>query len=296
MQATNSVEEPEELRYAELHFYAKHFTANDGRKPEEIPVSFYYAADSVCHPIGIQYVKIPKNGWLVTNVTSILNHALIANKPEVTIAMYIVEGRSRHASPIRVQHEKLVKPYVFVYTDDMQRGDDAQSNWRKLADRMATRGAESLLPESLSRRRRSVITVPDLNDTNITLDNNEYPLITVGNPQPETTHTAFTFFAEQNMRRIKSNRRRARNQKKKLSSKNMMLDAEDKSKTKKKKVNKPRPKYMDTDAGSNVCGLRPMSINFEDFGWGNYVVAPHWFEAGYCAGRCAFPMDKVRKY
>lgn len=314
MRPMHSPDDPEELKYAELHFYAKNFLAIDSQEHEEIPISFYYIKASECHPIGVQNLKIPKNGWLVTNVTSLLNHVLINATERVTIAMYIGEGAASHdATPFQDgTHEKLVKPFVFLYTEDVsaEKGN-AQSNWQRLAEKLAKQEMDTLLPESGARRRRSA----GSNDTKETLDenetlvsnevvdvepvdNNEYPLNPIGKTFPATTHTAFSFFAEQNMRRIKSNRRRARNQRKKDKSKNMMLDAEEKSRARKKKLNKPRPKHLDigtpTEA-TNVCDRHSMNVDFQAIGWDDYVIAPATFQAFYCAGQCAFPIQKVRK-
>uniref|UniRef100_A0A0N5AAI0 TGF_BETA_2 domain-containing protein n=1 Tax=Syphacia muris TaxID=451379 RepID=A0A0N5AAI0_9BILA len=36
-----------------------------------------------------------------------------------------------------------------------------------------------------------------------------------------------------------------------------------------------------------------MTVNFEDIGWGEYVVQPPSFEANYCSGTCSFQLDKV---
>ncbi|XP_054773214.2 bone morphogenetic protein 3-like [Lytechinus pictus] len=311
MRPMHSLDDPEELKYAELHFYAKNFLEIDSQEHEEIPISFYYIKASECHPIGVQNLKIPKNGWLVTNVTSLLNHVLIDATERVTIAMYIGEGVVSHqATPYQDgSHEKLVKPFVFLYTEDVsaEKGN-AQSNWQRLAEKLARKEMDSLLPDQEVRRRRSA----EANDTNETfddndtlfsnevvdvepVDNNEYPLHPVVKTFPATTHTAFSFFAEQNMRRIKSNRRRARNQRKKEKSKNMMLDAEEKSRARKKKLNKPRPKHLDigpvTEA-TDVCDRHSMNVDFQAIGWDDYVIAPARFQAFYCAGQCSFPIQK----
>ncbi|VDD92090.1 unnamed protein product [Enterobius vermicularis] len=43
---------------------------------------------------------------------------------------------------------------------------------------------------------------------------------------------------------------------------------------------------------SEKCGKRKMTINFEEIGWGDYVVQPASFEANYCSGTCAFHLEK----
>ncbi len=33
-----------------------------------------------------------------------------------------------------------------------------------------------------------------------------------------------------------------------------------------------------------------MYVNFDDFGWTNWVIAPKGYDAYYCRGSCAFPI------
>ncbi|CAI4228176.1 unnamed protein product [Auanema sp. JU1783] len=41
-----------------------------------------------------------------------------------------------------------------------------------------------------------------------------------------------------------------------------------------------------------VCARRPLSVDFMKLGWNKYVIAPPYFEAGYCAGTCSYPLKK----
>lgn len=38
------------------------------------------------------------------------------------------------------------------------------------------------------------------------------------------------------------------------------------------------------------CSMRSLSINFDDMGWSNWIIAPTAYYANYCAGDCSFPL------
>ena len=39
------------------------------------------------------------------------------------------------------------------------------------------------------------------------------------------------------------------------------------------------------------CRLRTLYIDFNDIGWGDFILAPLGFPANYCDGVCSFPLD-----
>lgn len=39
-----------------------------------------------------------------------------------------------------------------------------------------------------------------------------------------------------------------------------------------------------------LCRRRKMYVNFDDFGWTNWIIAPKGYEAYYCRGSCAYPI------
>jgi len=46
------------------------------------------------------------------------------------------------------------------------------------------------------------------------------------------------------------------------------------------------------DAGKSLCQRRKLSVDFNEIGWGEWIISPKTFEAQYCAGRCPFPLAK----
>lgn len=48
------------------------------------------------------------------------------------------------------------------------------------------------------------------------------------------------------------------------------------------------------DAGRALCQRRKLTVDFNEIGWGEWIISPKTFEAQYCAGRCPFPLTKVR--
>jgi len=46
------------------------------------------------------------------------------------------------------------------------------------------------------------------------------------------------------------------------------------------------------DATPKYCRLRSLNVNFTDIGWGDVIISPKSYEAGYCEGICPEPLDK----
>ncbi|KAI9559653.1 decapentaplegic-like protein [Daphnia sinensis] len=46
------------------------------------------------------------------------------------------------------------------------------------------------------------------------------------------------------------------------------------------------------DAGRSLCQRRKLTVDFNEIGWGEWIISPKTFEAQYCAGRCPFPLTK----
>ena len=47
------------------------------------------------------------------------------------------------------------------------------------------------------------------------------------------------------------------------------------------------------DAGKSLCQRRKLSVDFNEIGWGEWIISPKTFDAQYCTGRCPFPLTKV---
>ena len=82
----------------------------------------------------------------------------------------------------------------------------------------------------------------------------------------------------------------------------LVLYSEDKSKKKEEESKKGRAKRgarrsRKKDRKSHarrrnkaLCRRRKMYVNFDDFGWTNWIIAPKGYDAFYCRGSCAFPI------
>lgn len=46
------------------------------------------------------------------------------------------------------------------------------------------------------------------------------------------------------------------------------------------------------DADDHLCKRRKLHVNFDDIGWGEWIISPRWFNAHYCSGSCPFPLTK----
>ncbi len=44
-------------------------------------------------------------------------------------------------------------------------------------------------------------------------------------------------------------------------------------------------------AAADECGLRPWYVTFDRLGWGSWIITPKGFDANYCEGQCASPLN-----
>lgn len=53
-------------------------------------------------------------------------------------------------------------------------------------------------------------------------------------------------------------------------------------------------KFNDTQqsASGDMCKKKRLQVNFNDIGWGEWVIAPQFFDAFYCGGFCSFPISR----
>ncbi|XP_063619020.1 bone morphogenetic protein 2-like [Cydia splendana] len=45
-------------------------------------------------------------------------------------------------------------------------------------------------------------------------------------------------------------------------------------------------KQVTASMPAHVCQRRPLTVQFEDLGWSEYILAPNDYDAGYCSGEC----------
>lgn len=57
---------------------------------------------------------------------------------------------------------------------------------------------------------------------------------------------------------------------------------------------RPRAKVKPSSRQAEKCGKRSMTINFEEVGWSNWIIAPNAFQANYCAGDCSWPLSDIQ--
>ena len=43
------------------------------------------------------------------------------------------------------------------------------------------------------------------------------------------------------------------------------------------------------------CQRHRLTVDFDAIGWGDWIINPQRFDAYYCAGACAFPLNKVSR-
>lgn len=50
------------------------------------------------------------------------------------------------------------------------------------------------------------------------------------------------------------------------------------------------------EKSSNLCSKKKLVVDFNDIGWGEWIISPKSFKAHYCSGACTFPLTKVRYF
>ena len=49
---------------------------------------------------------------------------------------------------------------------------------------------------------------------------------------------------------------------------------------------------LSTEHLSYGCKISPMTVNFTELGWSDWIISPETYNAGHCQGICDFPMTK----
>lgn len=55
-----------------------------------------------------------------------------------------------------------------------------------------------------------------------------------------------------------------------------------------------KPKIKARPPKTDKCRIIPLSINFDELGWSNWIIAPQKYLANYCAGDCSFPIGEIQ--
>lgn len=50
------------------------------------------------------------------------------------------------------------------------------------------------------------------------------------------------------------------------------------------------------EKSDNLCSKNKLVVDFNDIGWGEWIISPKSFKAHYCSGVCTFPLTRVRTY
>lgn len=57
----------------------------------------------------------------------------------------------------------------------------------------------------------------------------------------------------------------------------------------------PQPRQSNRAPGSSSCGRKRLTLDFDDVGWGGWIIEPKAFEIHYCSGTCEFPLSSAQQ-
>ncbi|KAL4239221.1 Bone morphogenetic protein 3 [Mactra antiquata] len=230
-------------------------------------------------------------------------------KPHGNLMVYLKRFVSQHSVP-----------YLIVYSNDMQNVDLEQFD--KLSDQMYKFNNEKspikddsnvdiILPERTKRNKRSVmdnsadIPIYQSRARSLSILTNEIPEDPADYDRPYPiniktiqTHPGMLQTRKESRHRLtdpslipypgeyveKRRRKKMKNKRKK-------------GKRRKNHLELPKEwedlqELAEEEKSTNLCSKKKLVVDFNDIGWGEWIISPKSFKAHYCSGACTFPLTK----
>lgn len=311
----------EDIISAEIHVYKRkksHFNKHGDLEFILHEVAPHYTKESG------KVVMTPEvYGWQWFDVTNVVKNCVLDRRSDahslgLNFKVSKPHGNSNILHLNRFIHRHSV-PYLIIYSNDSQDIDintitdfsNSHENIKALPSDPVSNVDLTVKERTKQRSRRSVddnsadLPVYNSRARSISILTNEIP------EDPEDYNRPYPI----NVKEIQTHPRMLQTRKEsrhKISDPRLIPypgDYVEKKKRKKNKRKKGRgrrknklelPKAWDDltemaeeDESDKSCGRRKLTIDFNDIGWGEWIISPKSFKAHYCSGACTFPLTKV---
>ena len=320
----SSLTSSEKIISAEIHFYKR--KKEKYNKKSEFELLLHEIAPHFTTVSGKIILRPETFGWQWFDVTDTLNHCLANDKlvaHSLGLNFKVVKPHGETVINLKrfMYHHSV--PYLIIYSNDSQHVD--LDEFDKLALHNGNANKEVLppntdsnidivLPERTKRNKRSLsdnsadLPIYNSRARSLSILTNEIPEdpadydrpypINVKNIQ---THPGMLQTRRESRHRLTDpglipypgeyhdrSRNRWRNKKKKNK----------KNRRRKNHLELPKEwedlqKLAEDEKSDNLCSKKKLIVDFNDIGWGEWIISPKSFKAHYCSGVCTFPLTKV---
>lgn len=303
----------EEIISAEIHVYKRRKT--NYNKHGDLEFILHEIAPHYTKESGKIVVTPEVYGWQWFDVTNVVKSCVTEGRSAHALGLNFKVSKPHGNSNIlhltRFIHRHSV-PYLIIYSNDSQNIDiDSLSNSREQTKNLKSGTFSEVDTKLQQRTKRSLgdnsADIPLYNSRarSISILTNEIP------EDPEDYNRPYPI----NVKEIQTHPRMLQTRKEsrhKITDPRLIPypgDYVEKRKRKKNRRKKGRgrrrnqlelPKAWDDltelaeeDESDRSCGRKRLTVNFNDIGWGEWIISPKSFKFHYCAGSCTFPLTKV---
>ena len=312
----SSLTSTKQLINAEIHLYKR--KKSKYNRHADLELNLYEIAPHYSVERNSIKLNIASHGWQWYDVTDVVTSCVAQRRvaPHSLGINFKVIKSSGTPSVFNlkrfIQHHST--PYLIIYSNDSDDLDiiDNQSD-EENADDVSSESDDAIIPQRSPRNKRSVsdnsadLPIYSSRARSLSILTNEIPEVPDEfRPYPIginiKTHPGMLQTRKETRHRISDtrlipypgeggNRRRRKKLRERRRKKNKKGKKGDKLDLPKKWDDLEA--MAEGDESRDLCGRKKLILDFNDIGWGDWVISPKSFKAHYCAGRCPFPLTKV---
>jgi hypothetical protein len=315
----SSLTSSEKIISAEIHLYKR--KKEKYNKKSEFELLLHEITSHVTTERGKIVLKAETFGWQWFDVTDTLINCLVHERDlshSLGLNFKIVKPHGESFINLkRFMHHHSV-PYLIIYSNDSQHVDleefDKLSNAKEVIPSNVNSKVDIVLPERTKRNKRSLsdnsadLPIYNSRARSLSILTNEIPEDPADYDRPYPvnvkniqTHPGMLQTRKESRHRLTDpglipypgeyhdrSKKRWRNKKKKNK----------KSRRRKNHLELPKEwedlqKMAEDEKSDNLCSKKKLIVDFNDIGWGEWIISPKSFKAHYCSGVCTFPLTKV---
>ena len=311
----------EDIISAEIHLYKRKKSNSKKHRSRDLEFILHEVAPHYAKESGKVVMPSEVYGWQWFDVTNVVKNCVLDRRTIAhALGLNFKVSKSRVNSNIlhlkRFIHRHSV-PYLIIYSNDSQDIDINQithlsKNKEKSNKDIAATNADVLSDNRSNQRlRRSIddnsadLPMYSSRARSISILTNEIP----DDPSDYDKHYPIDVKDIQTHPRMLQTRKESRH---KINDPRIIPYPGEYTEKKRRRKNKRKkqrgrqknklelPKAWDDltemaeeEVSEQTCGKKKLTIDFNDIGWGEWIISPKSFKAHYCSGTCTFPLTKV---
>lgn len=305
-----SVTSTEQLISAEIHLYKR--KRQKFNKKSALEILLHEVAPHETKDSGNIVVNPESYGWQWFDVTGVVLSCL-SDSYSLGLNFKVVKPHGNSMLQLKRFVKRHSVPYLIIYSNDSKNID--LEDFNSLSEQSNIRGNEVdvVLSDITKRNKRSLsdnsadLPVYNSRARSLSLLTNEIPEDPEDYNRPYPidiktlqTHPGMLQTRKESRHKLKDqqlipypgeyqDKKSKRNRNKKRKNK--------KSKRRKNHIQLPKEwkdlqQMAEEEKSDKACSKKNLIVDFNDIGWGEWIISPKSFKAHYCSGVCTFPLTK----